>query len=118
MRPWNAVPSWGGSSFFMVPSIGVEPPCKRGLVHGSLKPTNVLLAENGQACISDYGMVEITPSSSPCGSYFSPEAWKGVCLLVILFQNTKLVHPQAISPPSDVFAFAMTSYEVSKADLT
>ena len=51
-----------------------------GLLHGSLKPTNILVADNGQVCIADYGMVEIKPSESACARYFSPEAWKGVCL--------------------------------------
>jgi serine/threonine protein kinase len=34
----------------------------RGVVHGSLKPTNILVADNGQVCIADYGMIEIEPS--------------------------------------------------------
>lgn len=55
-------------------------PSQRGLVHGSLKPTNILVAENGQVCIADYGMIEIAPSrSGGAHRYFSPEAWKGVC---------------------------------------
>jgi serine/threonine protein kinase len=56
---------------------------QRGHIHGSLKPTNILVADNGQACISDYGMVEIKPSGSACARYFSPEAWKGVCPSVL-----------------------------------
>ena len=54
--------------------------CQREIIHGSLKPTNILIAENGQACIADYGMIEIKHSGSACARYFSPEAWKGVCL--------------------------------------
>jgi serine/threonine protein kinase len=53
--------------------------CQRGLIHGSLKPNNILIADNGQACVSDYGMIEIKPSASTGTRYFSPEAWKGVC---------------------------------------
>jgi serine/threonine protein kinase len=55
---------------------------QRGLIHGSLKPTNILVAENGQACVADYGMIEIKPSTNVCSRYFSPEAWKGVCYFV------------------------------------
>ena len=55
---------------------------QRGLVHGSLKPTNILVAENGQASIADCGMIHIKPSGSICPQrYFSPEAWKGVCIV-------------------------------------
>ncbi|KAJ6452288.1 hypothetical protein C8R45DRAFT_847932 [Mycena sanguinolenta] len=52
----------------------------RGVVHGSLKPNNILVGD-GRACISDYGMVEVHPSGSYGHRYFSPEAWKGVCVL-------------------------------------
>jgi serine/threonine protein kinase len=52
---------------------------QRDINHGSLKPTNILVADNGQACISDYDVIEITRSGSTCARYFSPEAWKGVC---------------------------------------
>ncbi|KAF7978829.1 hypothetical protein HWV62_44621 [Athelia sp. TMB] len=56
---------------------------------------NILVAENGQVCISDYGMIEITPSKNASSyRYYSPEAWKGI-----------------ISKASDVYAFAMSAYE-------
>jgi hypothetical protein len=38
-----------------------------------------MIAENGQVCIADYGMVEMKPSGSASAhQYFSSEAWKGV----------------------------------------
>ncbi|KAJ7075996.1 hypothetical protein B0H15DRAFT_805837 [Mycena belliarum] len=66
-----------------------------GVVHGSLKPTNVLVDADGTACVSDCGMVEVQTSASPGHRYFSPEAWKGT-----------------ISRPSDVFAWAMVALEI------
>ena len=54
---------------------------QRGLVHGGLKPSNILIAENGQICVADYGLIGLMPSENICAHrYFSPEAWKGVCL--------------------------------------
>lgn len=51
-------------------------------MHGGLKPTNILIAENGQACIADFGMVDLDPSGNASSHrYFSPEAWKGVSIL-------------------------------------
>ncbi|KAJ7641354.1 hypothetical protein FB45DRAFT_1022109 [Roridomyces roridus] len=66
----------------------------RGVVHGSLKPPNVLVGFDGQACVGDYGMAEVQTSGSYGHRYFSPEAWK------------------TLSRPSDVFAWAMTSLEI------
>ncbi|KAJ6617916.1 kinase-like domain-containing protein [Mycena sp. CBHHK59/15] len=65
------------------------------LVHGSLKPTNILVANDGKACISDCGMIEVQTSGSNGHRYFSPEAWKGT-----------------LSRPSDVFAWAMCALEI------
>jgi len=68
----------------------------RELVHGGLRPSNVLITDHGQACISDCGMIQLGPTENKTASrYLSPEAWKGTT-----------------SPPSDVFAFAMTAYEI------
>ncbi|KAJ7186749.1 hypothetical protein C8R46DRAFT_880383 [Mycena filopes] len=50
----------------------------RNVVHGSLKPTNILMGVDGKACVSDYGMIEVQTSGSHGHRYFSPEAWKGV----------------------------------------
>ncbi|KAJ6602491.1 hypothetical protein DFH09DRAFT_1124971 [Mycena vulgaris] len=67
----------------------------RGVVHGSLKPTNVLINVDGVPCISDCGMIEVQTSGSHGHRYFSPEAWKGT-----------------VSRSSDVFAWAMTALEI------
>ncbi|KAK7018626.1 kinase domain-containing protein [Favolaschia claudopus] len=67
----------------------------RSVVHGSLKPANILIAGNGNACVSDYGMIEAQTSGSHGHRYFSPEAWKGT-----------------VSRSSDVFAWAMSALEI------
>ncbi|KAG8721989.1 hypothetical protein FRC08_008085 [Ceratobasidium sp. 394] len=81
----------------------------RKIIHGDLKPANVLVSDSLQACIADFGLsqmkLDLNERSSigsgrrevAAGSprYFSPEAWKG-----------------QISFSSDVFAFAMTAFEV------
>ncbi|KAF7361275.1 Protein kinase domain-containing protein [Mycena sanguinolenta] len=71
----------------------------RGVVHGSLKPTNILVGD-GRACISDYGMIEVQTSGSHGHRYFSPEAWKGLKDL------------KTVSRSSDVFAWAMCALEI------
>ncbi|PBK89723.1 hypothetical protein ARMGADRAFT_935510 [Armillaria gallica] len=51
----------------------------RDIIHGGLKPTNILIKDSGEACVSDWAMVEVQPSrNKEAHRYFSPEAWKGV----------------------------------------
>lgn len=68
----------------------------RGFICGNLSPNNILIREDGRACVADCSIVELQPSSNKdAHRYFSPEAWKGT-----------------ISRPSDVFAFAMCALEI------
>jgi serine/threonine protein kinase len=116
MCTWNAISSRGRLTGSFVHIYFYCCRYQRGLIHGSLKPTNILVADNRQVCIADYGMIEIEPSGNVCShQYFSPEAWKGVRLSIRSFSigRLKFMTPlQVISKPSDVFAFAMSSYEV------
>ncbi|THV00355.1 kinase-like protein [Dendrothele bispora CBS 962.96] len=66
------------------------------IIHGGLKPTNIMISDNMQVCITDFEMVRVQPSrNNESHRYFSPEAWKGL-----------------VSPASDVYAFAMSVYEI------
>ncbi len=49
------------------------------MTHGSLRPSNILIDHAGNACVADYGLVELAPSThKEAHRYYSPEAWKGV----------------------------------------
>ncbi|KAJ7629388.1 hypothetical protein DFH06DRAFT_719248 [Mycena polygramma] len=76
-------------------ALGMKYLHERGVVHGSLKPSNILINIDGTACVSDYGMIEVQTSGSNGHRYFSPEAWKGT-----------------VSRSSDVFAWAMSALEI------
>ncbi|KAJ7208010.1 kinase-like domain-containing protein, partial [Mycena pura] len=39
--------------------VGMEYLHARNIVHGSLKPNNILINADGGACISDYGMIQV-----------------------------------------------------------
>ncbi|KAK7032124.1 hypothetical protein VNI00_013298 [Paramarasmius palmivorus] len=68
----------------------------RNVIHGGLKTSDILIKDDGTACITDYGMSEIqSTKNNDAHRYFSPEAWKGIT-----------------SKPSDVYAFAMCAYEI------
>lgn len=77
-------------------ALGMQYLHSRDIIHGGLKPTNILIKDSGEACISDWAIVEVQPSrNKEAHRYLSPEAWKGT-----------------VSRPSDVFAFAMSAYEL------
>lgn len=80
----------------------------QGIIHGDLKPVNVMVDEN-RAMIADFGLSkvrqEVSASSSSRGSaaaaggtpaFVAPEVYKG----------------QPLRPPADVYAFGILCYEV------
>ncbi|KAG8977118.1 hypothetical protein FRB94_000927 [Tulasnella sp. JGI-2019a] len=75
-------------------AVGMEYLYMMNVIHGRLRPQNILISNDGQACIGDPGLYHFstTPASA---SYLSPQAWKG-----------------KVSKPSDVFAFSMVVYEM------
>ncbi|KAF9029714.1 kinase-like protein, partial [Hymenopellis radicata] len=91
---------------------------ERGMTHGSLRPSNILIDHAGNACVADYGLVELAPSThKEAHQYYSPEAWKGVRILTHRLITTYWTMRQAVSKPSDVYAFAMSSYEIFTSTL-
>lgn len=53
------------------------------VIHGRLRPTNILVDDQGQACVADCGLYQFS-SMSASAAYLSPEAWKGVRFVLTL----------------------------------
>jgi WD40 repeat protein/serine/threonine protein kinase len=78
---------------------------KQGVVHRDIKPANILLDENGNAYLSDFGIakeidleVDITQTNILMGTpaYISPEQAQGL----------------RVSPQTDIYAFGIVVYEL------
>ncbi|KDQ56522.1 hypothetical protein JAAARDRAFT_132309 [Jaapia argillacea MUCL 33604] len=75
-------------------------PIQLGIVHGHLNPSNVLITEDGEACVADAGFIQMMPSRNPkMHMYLSPEAWKGVCPSELSVMFVKFTFEQDRLPP-------------------
>ncbi|KAF9520387.1 hypothetical protein BS47DRAFT_761464 [Hydnum rufescens UP504] len=94
-------PSADRSKILYETALGMQYIHNRGLVHGSLKPSNILITDYQQAVVADCGMCEIAPSlNSVAHQYFGPDAWKGTT-----------------SRGADVYAFGMSALEIFQSKL-
>ena len=66
-----------------------------GLVHGDLRPENVLIGRDLRARVTNFGLGLRAPALAPQARYWAPERWTG-----------------SASIPSDIYAFGLTLAEM------
>jgi len=99
--------SWQDAMRLLLPvARGLEYAHQRGIAHRDIKPANILLTENGEPTLSDFGIVKLlqggetttlTASGAAVGTpeYMAPEQWTGEA-----------------GPKSDMYALGIILYEI------
>ncbi|MBL8618871.1 MAG: serine/threonine-protein kinase PknK [Deltaproteobacteria bacterium] len=75
-----------------------------GLVHQDIKPGNVLLRESGDAVLLDFGLAQA--EDEPSRGLGTPD-----------YMAPELLEGEAASPASDVYALAISAYELLSGEL-
>ncbi|KAI0073086.1 kinase-like protein [Panus rudis PR-1116 ss-1] len=81
---------------------------KKHIIHRDLKAANILIKDNGEACLSDFGLAEIKMHTTNYGITTSNSDKRGSARWMApeqMLQGTTSRH-------SDIYSFGMTMYEV------
>ena len=120
--------SWQEAMQLLLPiARGLEYAHLRGIVHRDIKPANILLTENGEPMLSDFGIVKLfqggetttlTASGAAVGTpeYMAPEQWTGetdpksdmYSLGVILYEAITGRRPYDADTPGGLFLKQVT----------
>jgi serine/threonine protein kinase len=77
---------------------------RRGLVHGDLRPANILLTESGEPKLADFGMAEAL--------WVPPLAQSGLALSGAAYLSPEQVQEKALEPASDLYSLGVVLYEM------
>jgi len=120
--------SWKEAMRLLLPvARGLEYAHRRGIVHRDIKPANILLTENGEPMLSDFGIVKLfqgqetttlTASGAAVGTpeYMAPEQWTGetgpktdmYSLGVVLYETITGQRPYDADTPGGLFLKQVT----------
>ncbi|HTX77036.1 MAG TPA: serine/threonine-protein kinase, partial [Terracidiphilus sp.] len=88
----------------------VEHAHRRGVIHRDLKPGNILVEENGQPKILDFGVARATDSDAQATK--QTDVGQLIGTLAYMSPEQVLAEPQALDTRSDVYALGVILYEL------
>jgi serine/threonine protein kinase len=90
---WTAV-----VELFVQAGRGLAAAHRAGVIHGDVKPSNILVGRDGSVCLADFGLsrtLEGAERRAGTGEYLAPECWAGA----------------GVDPWSDQFSFCVALWE-------
>ena len=76
---------------------------QRGVVHRDVKPSNILLASNGDVCLSDFGIARLHDGSSLTAT--------GTTMGTVSYMAPEQLDDHLVGPPADVWSLGLVLLE-------
>lgn len=85
---------------------------RNGIVHGDLKPGNVIITEGGETKVIDFGIARFLgrpkDGSTPAPAY----RWETISALTPPYASPEMIEGMEPDPRDDIYAFACITYEI------
>ncbi|KAG8915788.1 hypothetical protein FRC00_013987 [Tulasnella sp. 408] len=81
----------------------------QNIMHGSLKPSNILINDDGRAVLSDFSLAKAATVDAK-NTQVNPQ------VNVFRYQSPEVISDNPISKASDVYSWAMTALEIITGD--
>ena len=87
---------------------------RTGIVHGDLKPGNVIITEAGEIKVIDFGIARFfaRPKESAVDAKPGGKHWEAVSALTPPYASPEMIEDQEPDPRDDVYALACIAHEV------
>lgn len=83
-----------------------------GIVHGDLKPGNVIITDSGEVKVIDFGIARFLARPKDAGTPASGKNWEALNALTPPYASPEMIEDQEPDPRDDVYALACIAHEV------